>query len=513
MALTREQFDKLRAEGLSVEQIVKFESQRQAAPSTFSQRASENLKKRGEEIKTTVKETAAGKITPVETGVRVVGDIAGAAGDIVGAAISPQIEKLAQKPYIKPAFGALAKGLDYYNKWKNSSETNKRVGETIEAVTNIADLAGSVELATLAKSGVKTAAEEAATAATKIAKTVEEEAPVIAKKLKSTLEAEPITPIKAVGQILQGKPSDIKSGVRSLSVLDVSDVKTFKDLAGKIDTKITQLAKEVDKNLSKDVVKSKLKDLTISAKTEAGKLIKIKPAENALKQLDELYSKTGDVVSSANIKDLIKKAKKEGLTKLEINNLARKYGTEFKSKAFNKIGEPLTSVNSQLYENTRKSLKELARTGITGEKVKIADATISNLYSTKRLVEKNIEAVNKLQQKIAERGLLEKVGYTLTKYGNVLTGGTLRGIVGGLLPRGVGYKTLNALDIEDALKNNLDIIKKAIDSGSDKEILKLLERVSTPSSKAITAPLKPAKTINKVDFKTFLKNKTNLWKT
>ena len=104
---------------------------------------------------------------------------------------------------------------------------------------------------------------------------------------------------------------------------------------------------------------------------------------------------------------------------------------------------------------------------------------MSSLYNTQRLIDKNIEAVNKLQQKIRQRGLLEEVGYNLSKYSDVLSGGTLRGIVGGLLPRGVGYKVLNAIDIEKSLQKNLEIIQKAIKSKSDDELNRLLKSLDS----------------------------------
>jgi len=109
----------------------------------FLSRSGTALKERFGEVKKTFGETARGEISPVETGVRVVGDVAGSVGDVVGAAISPQIEKLAQKEWAKPAFEALAGGMEKYEDWKNSSELNRRSAEVIESVINIADLVGA----------------------------------------------------------------------------------------------------------------------------------------------------------------------------------------------------------------------------------------------------------------------------------------------------------------------------------------------------------------------------------
>jgi hypothetical protein len=44
-----------------------------------------------------------------------------------------------------------------------------------------------------------------------------------------------------------------------------------------------------------------------------------------------------------------------------------------------------------MYENTRKALKSVARSGIKGDAAKLADEAMSNLYNTQRLIKKNIE--------------------------------------------------------------------------------------------------------------------------
>ena len=64
------------------------------------------------------------------------------------------------------------------------------------------------------------------------------------------------------------------------------------------------------------------------------------------------------------------------------------------------MGDALTSVNAKMFENTRSQLKQLARQGITGKAAQTADQAMSKLYNTQRLVQKNVEAVNKIQQKI-----------------------------------------------------------------------------------------------------------------
>lgn len=284
------------------------------------------------------------------------------------------------------------------------------------------------------------------------------------------------TALEATGEILQGKTTDVAPAIKALSAVDTKGVKTNIQLKGKIEDAISKLSKEVDTELAKDTNVTLLDDLKTTIKTKTGQVSR-NYVKDALDHLKELYTSTADDVSLSDVNGLIEKAKTTGLTKLEVNDISRIYGQEFGEKAFNKLGDPLTSVNAQMFENIRKGLKNTARSGIGGEAARKADSVVSTLYNTKRLVAKNVEAVQKLQQRIAERGLLEKAGHAVSKYADILTGGTIRGLVGGLLPRGAGYKVLNALDLEKRLERNLKIIKEASKSGNEADILKLLKEL------------------------------------
>lgn len=283
--------------------------------------------------------------------------------------------------------------------------------------------------------------------------------------------------VGATGEILQGKPTDIAKGTRALNAIDTTGVKTYADLGTKINDSIKTLSQTVDSELAKDTTKTKLSDLNTKLKTKSGNIVQTNYVNTALEHLRELYQKTGDIKSAADIDELIKTANSDGLTKLDVNNIARVYGVEFGDKAFSKTGDPLTSVNAQLFETVRKGIKDKARSGMGGEAAKTADKTISDLYSTKKLIDKNTEAVNKLQQKISERGVFEKAGYLVSKYADILTGGSIRGIVGGILPRGAGYKTMNALDLQSRLSKNLEIINRAQKAKTPAEMEKILGEI------------------------------------
>lgn len=286
---------------------------------------------------------------------------------------------------------------------------------------------------------------------------------------------------QAAKEVLQGKTGKLKGGIEALKAIDIKDVNTYSKLDESISKKVSNLVTKVDTELGKDPTRLPLKNLIVEKATKAGKNVKINYVDTALKQLAELYTKTGDAVEHANVVDLYKQAVKQGLTKLEVNDIARTYGKEFGEKAFGKkTGEALTSVNAQMFENVRKGVKEIARQGITGKKAKKADLLISKLLDTSKLIKKNIEKVNEIQGKIQERGLLEKVGYNLSKYSDILTGGTMRGLVGGVLPRGVGNKTMNFLDLEEVLARNLKIIQEIGKAKSTKQIRELSKKLTEP---------------------------------
>lgn len=293
---------------------------------------------------------------------------------------------------------------------------------------------------------------------------------------------------EAMGEILQGKTKDVAKGMKALRQVDIKDVKTYADLDTKIKDSITKLSQQVDTELGKDTTVTPLVDLTSKVTSKGGKTVSTNYVDSAMKQLDELYTTTGDIASKADLDTLIAKAKSQGLTKLEINDLSRIYNQEFGQKAFSKLGDPLTSVNAQMYENVRKGLKLKAREGMGGTAAKALDSDISALYNTQKLVQKNVEKVNQLQQRIQDRGLLEKAGNVISKTVDIASGGTIRGLVGGLLPRGAGYKVMNALDLEERLAKNLKVVEAALNSGTDEAIIKAIKEVQKTTPGVFSEP-------------------------
>jgi len=277
------------------------------------------------------------------------------------------------------------------------------------------------------------------------------------KGVKNYLSAKRIESAElAAGQILQGKTKDIAKGIKAFGSIETNSVKTYADLSKKIEAAIPEYASKVDDALLKDPNTYKLDKLITTQKTTGGQTVTSNHVQDALKNLKELYAKTNNPVKAGNIDELLAKATTRGLTKKEVNDIAKIYSSEYRAFSIT-TGEPLTAVSKQAYENTRRGLKGVARRGLD-DTAKKFDDTLSSLLNTQRLIKKNVEAVNRLKQKIDHRGLGEKAGRMIFSLVDKATLGTVKGFVHRAMPRGLGYKIKNYIDLENSLARNLKTV-------------------------------------------------------
>lgn len=264
---------------------------------------------------------------------------------------------------------------------------------------------------------------------------------------------------EAVGKIIQGKPEDVATAKRALSNVDTSGTKTYSELNDRITEKVDTVAKQLDTYLDEQTGIYKKKDLDITTQVGNTK-VKQNYVDKALKQLKELYLKIEEPESFARIKNIETKLNKEGLTARELNDLSREYGREFGRKAFSKMGDPLTSVNAQAYENVRKGIKGSVRGKIEGDLPKELDKQMSDLLNTRILTTKMEQKVNALYQRVQKRGLFEKLARKLAGIIDVATLRAPSGFLSKFYPSNVGLKTMNSIDIENQLSKNLSKIEQ-----------------------------------------------------
>lgn len=481
--LNQEQYNKLKGAGYNDLQIRVYETTRPSAQaqgkSGFGQRTKQAFQTGVTRVKEGFQEAGEGRKNPISTGMKI-------GAGVIEAGFSPVTA--AAEPVIRPTLG---RAVNYAaDKISDSPAVQKfadsKAGEftsrRAEDVANFATIAGTVGGSKYLTGQTTKAAQTVGRQTQAFTAGTEKLVQQGVSKTKEALKPPTPSPQQAMGQVLQGETGDVMAGFKAMQGLDKVKLKnltastTFKELADKSDNFIKQLAGKVDDTLD-NTTPVNLKDLQWIGKTKAGQPVKVDFVTRAMGNLKELYKKIGDDVEVKNMDDWIKQANTVGLTRRQVNNLSRKYGIEFSDKAFNKMGDPLTSVNAQGFELTRKGLKQTARGGMGGKQAQALDETVSNLYTFKKLVSKNAEAVQKLSQKIQERGLLEKIGHHATKVLDVLSGGSLRGMIGGLLPRGAGYKVMNALDLQEVLQKNLKVIENALEKGDDASLIEVMKKI------------------------------------
>lgn len=290
--------------------------------------------------------------------------------------------------------------------------------------------------------------------ASKVANSVRNASSKTVSNIKEGFSPTP-TPKEATGQIIQGTTEDVAGGQRTLSSIDTSGVKTYSDLQAKIKSEIPTLAKQVDAEFAKDTSGGhsiKSFERTVG---EGKSAVKVNYVQQGIDDLNAIYQKTGDAQGLSNMKALENKAKINGLTYKDINDLARLHGQEI--NAFNANGEAASGLTKQAAENTRKGLKLTARQGLGGTEAKALDAKLSDLYDTQRLIDKQVEKVNAEAQKTSKQGIIPKVVRKAVKVIDTVTGNPLKAI-----GKEIGFKgenTLSASELEKNLQRNLGVIK------------------------------------------------------
>lgn len=289
-----------------------------------------------------------------------------------------------------------------------------------------------------------------------------------------------------VGQIAQGKHDDVPQFKKALSDVDLTGVKSYKDLVAAFDSHIQGLSKGLDTVLDTHTVPKPLADLAL--KTKVGdQIVAHNFVEDALGQLGDLYTKTNNPTAEARISALAHKANTEGLTIRDLNDLAREHGREL--SGFNANGEAASGLSKQAAENTRSGLKTTAREQFGSDLYKTVDDHLSSLISARDLAQKTSDAVTKLQQKVKARGFGEKVGRLVYQVADSLTGHGLSGFVRAAIPRGNGFKVMNALDLEARLGKNLSKFEKLVGSDDSEAALtkKLQDFLKENQSQALPA--------------------------
>lgn len=359
-------------------------------------------------------------------------------------------------------------GLQPFKSFQSESRDRAVAGQN--TILNVLQGAGEVALATADTLGTGKGLSKLTSVAEKQLANL-----ALRKSINNVIKAENLA-----GKIIQGKSDDILQAKKALNSINVSEVKTYKDLENVLTDKIEGLSSKLDETL---LSKSGIRKLDqLMTKTKAGnEIIKTNYVEDALKQLEDFFIKTNDTAGQVKIKGLIAKAQNNGLNIKEINDIARLHGDRL--NAYNASGQLASGLTKQAAENTRKGVKSTARTLFGNKAYEEADSQLSALINTKNSITKMKEAVNTLQQKVMQRNFGQKVGRLMANVVDKLTGGGIKGFIQTFIPRGEGLKTFNALDLEKMLPKMLKQLQKASQTTDEATLIKTLEDIiKTPSS-------------------------------
>lgn len=299
----------------------------------------------------------------------------------------------------------------------------------------------------------------------------------LAKRQATKLATETNNAEKIIGQIIQGTPEDIAGAKKALTSIDVKGIKTYEDLTSTLTDRIKAVSTKLDDTLEQTPTYNNL--LKIGDMDKAIKVgeqtVRNNYVDDALGQLKDFYTKTGNIERKTAIEQLIQKGNTEGLSVKELNDIAKLHGQDL--SGFNASGELASGLSKQAAENTRKGLKSTAREIFGGDAYTQADTELSNLIRTRDLVDDVATKVNTLKQRVTERGFGEKVGRLVFQVADKFTGGGLKGFVQSFIPRGQGLKVMNALDLESALQKNLKAIDKALNQKTEKGMIDALNSI------------------------------------
>lgn len=440
-------------------------------------------------LESTLQRKEQGQAGVVSTAVNTAGAVAKPAAGILGKIFSP-ITKVTDVVLNKGAGRLVNLATGNGNKPMQPSESdplsaigNPKTRDTVESVLDVANVALTAKALPEAARGVTAGAERVTTARA-------------AAKAGGT--------DTLAGTITQGKAADIPTTKETLGKLDVSGVKTYKDLHGKLETRVADLSTKVDEAYATDTTTRTLKELK-ATKTVGGEKVSHNYVSDALNQLEDYYKKTNNVEGTAKIRQLRTKAETEGLMAQAVNDLARLHGAEL--NGFNANGELASGLTKQGAENTRMGLKQTARDMFGNKAVELADEELARTIRTRDLVNDVAEQVNKLQQRVTERGFGEKIGRLMFQVADKLTGGGLKGFVQSFIPRSAGLKVMNALDLEAALQKNLRLLQKAAEGKTEAQVEQMLQQIvdegktkpvplekgGTSKQTIVPEPLKPFK--------------------
>lgn len=373
------------------------------------------------------------------------GAVAGGAVDVIGKGLLGAAKLVTPKPVeeaVGGAVGAISQGVssaipeETKQALVSWAEQHPEAAANLGAVVDIASIIPVGKAATVTKSALKT------------------EAGVLAK-------AE-----QAVQRIAQpSKPELFNSAqaIRGLETIPTEKIKTYSQLRESLQAQNTTDLAKVTSEISKDTTKYRLPDFQIEKEG-----MKFNPVKDALVGLRELAEKTTDTSLMSKVRQFEIKVNTGKMVQNDVNELAKLVGS--KMNAFKQNGELLKRTNALKAENTRASLKDIARTGMSPEVAALDKAISDRIVFTSRM-DNIANAVQREINRSPNLNIFQKAVGATERVADLFTGRVFSSILRELR----NSNRLSAVEIEKELAKNLALVRE-INSTKDvnriKELLK-----------------------------------------
>jgi len=291
-----------------------------------------------------------------------------------------------------------------------------------------------------------------------------------------------------LGTIIQGEAKDIPAARRAFTQIDTEGIRTYSELKDALNAKIKSGSEKLREALDYEPYVKPLDELTLTSKIDDITISK-NFVDDAMNQLEDYYTKTGNYEDAARMQALKRKAQTQGITVQEINDLAIRHGQDL--SGFNANGELASGLKKQLAENTRSGLKRTARDQFGSKVYNETDAALSDLIKTRDLVTDMEEAVLKLQQKTRDASIGERVGVLAEQVLNFVTFGTSRGFLQSGRDLGLfkSKTTMTAIEMQERLAKNLKRLNEILD-GPENQMEKKLDGFLKENKIVPAAPAK-----------------------
>lgn len=278
-----------------------------------------------------------------------------------------------------------------------------------------------------------------AVGAAKTALKVGDEAGVLAK-------AE--TAAQRIAQPSKPELFNAKNAVDAILSIDTNGIKTYSGLKTPLQAQNNIDLAKVTSELLKDTTKYGIESFEI---TKSG--IKFNPVKDAMTSLKELGQKTADTDLLTEIRPFEIKLAKREMVQNDVNELSKIIGR--KQNAFKQSGELLKGTNAIKAENTRRALKDIARTDIP-EEVANLDKSVSDRINLVNRMDNISNAVGREMQRAENLNILQKGIRFSAKTADLLSGR----VVSTILNQLKSSSRLSAVEIEKELVKNLKKIQE-----------------------------------------------------